>query len=125
MLPHKVMYNFSHSRLAVGLAVVFGITFTPGSAVGVDAELAAIIEGCLEPLSQFRYADTEEVLADLDRRHPGIRFRMIDEQNRIRRHISFVFTIQIVPERIVIRDHLAVWRQRVQFLGDAKTADAR
>ncbi len=30
-----------------------------------------------------------EVLADLDRRHPGIRFRMIDEQNRIRRHIRF------------------------------------
>ena len=30
-----------------------------------------------------------DVLADLDRRHPGIRFRMIDEQNRIRRHIRF------------------------------------
>jgi sulfur-carrier protein len=28
-----------------------------------------------------------EVLADLDRRFPGIRFRMIDEQNRIRQHI--------------------------------------
>jgi molybdopterin converting factor small subunit len=27
------------------------------------------------------------VLADLDRAYPGIRFRMIDEQNRIRRHI--------------------------------------
>jgi sulfur-carrier protein len=28
-------------------------------------------------------------LADLDRLYPGIRFRMIDEQNRIRRHIRF------------------------------------
>ncbi len=28
-----------------------------------------------------------EVLADLDRRYPGIRFRMIDEQDVIRRHI--------------------------------------
>jgi len=28
-----------------------------------------------------------EVLADLDRRYPGLRFRMIDEQDRIRRHI--------------------------------------
>ena len=28
-----------------------------------------------------------EALIDLDRRHPGIRFRMIDEQDRIRRHI--------------------------------------
>jgi len=27
------------------------------------------------------------VLADLDRQYPGIRFRMIDEQDRIRRHI--------------------------------------
>ena len=29
-----------------------------------------------------------EVLADLDRRHPGIRFRMIDEQDRVRPHIK-------------------------------------
>jgi molybdopterin synthase sulfur carrier subunit len=28
-----------------------------------------------------------EVLADLDRRFPGIRFRMIDEQDALRRHI--------------------------------------
>ena len=27
------------------------------------------------------------VLADLDRQYPGIRFRMINEQDRIRRHI--------------------------------------
>ena len=27
------------------------------------------------------------VLADLDRRYAGIRFRMIDEQDRVRRHI--------------------------------------
>lgn len=29
------------------------------------------------------------VLFDLDRLYPGIRFRMIDEQNRIRSHIRF------------------------------------
>ena len=29
------------------------------------------------------------VLADLDRLYPGIRCRMIDEQNRIRPHIRF------------------------------------
>ena len=28
-----------------------------------------------------------ELLVDLDRRYPGIRFRMIDEQDAIRRHI--------------------------------------
>ena len=30
-----------------------------------------------------------DVVTDLDRQYPGIRFRMIDEQNRIRRHIRF------------------------------------
>lgn len=29
----------------------------------------------------------EAVLADLDRLYPGIRFRMIDEQGRVRQHI--------------------------------------
>ena len=32
-------------------------------------------------------ATIAEVLADLDRNYPGIRFRMIDEQDAIRRHI--------------------------------------
>jgi molybdopterin converting factor small subunit len=32
-----------------------------------------------------------EVLADLDRRYPGIRFRMVDEQGSVRRHIRFFF----------------------------------
>jgi molybdopterin converting factor small subunit len=27
------------------------------------------------------------VLLDLDRHHPGIRFRIVDEQDRIRRHV--------------------------------------
>jgi molybdopterin converting factor small subunit len=30
-----------------------------------------------------------EVLADLDRQYPGIRFRMVDEQDRTRRHMRF------------------------------------
>ena len=30
-----------------------------------------------------------ELLADLDRRYPGLRFRMIDEQDRMRAHIRF------------------------------------
>jgi sulfur-carrier protein len=32
-------------------------------------------------------ATLSAVLADLDRQYPGIRFRMIDEQDGIRRHI--------------------------------------
>ena len=31
------------------------------------------------------------VLADLERRYPGIRFRMIDEQQQIRAHIRFFY----------------------------------
>lgn len=30
-----------------------------------------------------------DLLADLDRQFPGIRFRMIDEQDRMRRHVRF------------------------------------
>jgi len=29
----------------------------------------------------------DELLADLDRRYPGIRFRMVDEQDRLRPHM--------------------------------------
>jgi molybdopterin converting factor small subunit len=32
-------------------------------------------------------ATLREVLADLDRRYPGIRFRMIDEQDAVRTHM--------------------------------------
>jgi len=36
-----------------------------------------------------------ELFADLDRRYPGLRFRMIDEQDRVRRHIRcFVNGVQ-------------------------------
>ena len=34
-------------------------------------------------------ATLAEVLADLDRRYPGIRFRVIDEQDAVRPHIRF------------------------------------
>jgi sulfur-carrier protein len=36
-------------------------------------------------------ATLAEVVAELDRLYPGIRFRMIDEQGGIRRHIRFFF----------------------------------
>jgi molybdopterin converting factor small subunit len=37
---------------------------------------------------EARGATLAELLADLERRYPGIRFRMIDEQDAIRRHIK-------------------------------------
>ena len=37
--------------------------------------------------AQAQGATLAELLADLDRQYQGIRFRMIDEQDRVRRHI--------------------------------------
>ena len=37
---------------------------------------------------QAEGATLDELLADLDRRYPGIRFRIIDEQDAIRPHIK-------------------------------------
>jgi molybdopterin converting factor small subunit len=34
-------------------------------------------------------ATISELLADLDRRYPGLRFRMIDEQDTMRPHMRF------------------------------------
>jgi len=34
-------------------------------------------------------ATLADVLADLDRRYPGLRFRVIDEQDRMRPHVRF------------------------------------
>lgn len=38
------------------------------------------------------------VLDELDRRYPGIRFRMIDEQGGIRRHIRFFHEGEMLRE---------------------------
>lgn len=43
-------------------------------------------------------ATLSAVLADLDRQYPGIRFRMIDEQDRIRRHIRIFVNGEQVPD---------------------------
>ena len=43
-------------------------------------------------------ATLAEILADLDRRFPGMRFRMIDEQDRIREHIRLFVDGEMVRE---------------------------
>ena len=56
-----------------------------------------------------------EMLADLDRRFPGLRFRMIDEQNRVRPHMRvFVNGVQSFDLAQPLRDGDAV--QIVQAL---------
>ena len=39
-----------------------------------------------------------DVIDDLEARYPGIRFRMIDEQGRIRRHMRMFFDSEMVLE---------------------------
>lgn len=52
----------------------------PSSLRGYTAEASVVAaEGCT----------LGEVMADLDRHYPGLRFRVIDEQGAIRRHIKF------------------------------------
>ena len=53
-----------------------------------------------------------ELLDDLDRRFPGIRFRMIDEQDRIRRHIR----IFVNRERIAGLERAIAPHDDVQIL---------
>ncbi|MEY2896016.1 MAG: hypothetical protein RL669_285 [Pseudomonadota bacterium] len=48
---------------------------------------------------EARGASLDEVLADLDRQYPGLRFRVIDEQGRLRRHMRFFVNGVAVFER--------------------------
>ena len=51
------------------------------------------------------------VLADLDRRYPGIRFRMVDEQNRIRKHMKVFVNDEAVRDldtAITDRDEITI-----------------
>lgn len=54
--------------------------------------MKVLIPSALRSYTEKSQADASgatlaEVLADLDCQYPGIRFRMIDEQGKIRRHI--------------------------------------
>jgi sulfur-carrier protein len=51
------------------------------------------------------------LLADLDRRYPGIRFRMVDEQNRIRKHMKVFVNDEAVRDletSITDRDEITI-----------------
>ena len=71
------------------------------------------------PLRSYTGADEVEaagdslgaLLADLDRRYPGIRFRMIDEQDRLRRHMRIFINGEPVKElghRLHERDEICI-----------------
>ena len=58
------------------------------------------------PLLSYTGADEVEaqgatlgaLLGDLEARYPGIRFRMVDEQDQLRRHMRFFVNGEIVKE---------------------------
>lgn len=43
-------------------------------------------------------ATVAELLADLERRYPGIRFRMVNEQERLREHIKIFVNREIADD---------------------------
>ncbi len=51
-----------------------------------------------ERLVPARGATLAEALADLDARYPGIRFRIIDEQDRVRPHMRFFVNGQAIRD---------------------------
>lgn len=58
--------------------------------------MKVLIPSALRSYTESAHAEAEggtlaEVVAALDLQYPGIAFRMIDEQRRIRRHIRFFF----------------------------------
>ena len=45
-----------------------------------------------------------EVLEDLDRRYPGIRFRVVDEQGRLRKHMKVFVSEESVRDLTTVLD---------------------
>ena len=43
-------------------------------------------------------ATVDEILRDLDRQFPGIRFRMVDEQDRVRPHMRIFVNQELTAE---------------------------
>ena len=60
--------------------------------VFIPSQLRDYTEGGSEVDAQG--ATLAELLEDLERRYPGIRFRMVDEQDSIRRHIRIFVNAQ-------------------------------
>ena len=56
----------------------------------IDPALASIIEGCLEPLPQFRYANTEEILIDLARRREQLPLNILQPWSNLYRARLFI-----------------------------------
>ena len=75
--------------------------------VRVPSPLRAYTAGAAQV--QVRGATIAGILSDLDRDHPGMRFRMIDEQDRIRPHIRIFINqreVTSLDEALVANDEV-------------------
>ncbi len=64
--------------------------------VHVASPLRSYTKGATKVIAKG--ASLQEVLADLDQQFPGMRFRMIDEQNHIREHIRLSINTQMTND---------------------------
>ena len=56
-------------------------------------------------------ATIDAVLHDLDRQFPGLRFRMVDEQGRLRRHMKVFVNdeaTRVLDDRVMDSDEITV-----------------
>ena len=65
--------------------------------------MKVLIPSALRSYTESSHAEASgatlaQALVDLDRQYPGIRFRMIDEQDRVRRHIRIFINGEQVNE---------------------------
>jgi molybdopterin converting factor small subunit len=51
-----------------------------------------------KPSVESRGATVDEVLRDLDRRFPGLRFRIVDEQDQVRRHVKVFVNLDSIED---------------------------
>jgi molybdopterin converting factor small subunit len=65
-------------------------------AVLIPSQLTAYTDGATRV--QAEGATVDGVLDDLDRRFPGLKFRLIDEQDRIRRHMRIYVGLEDVRD---------------------------
>lgn len=71
--------------------------------VSIPSQLIAYTDGATKVEAEG--GAVGEVLDDLDRRYPGLKFRVIDEQGRIRRHMRiFVGQDEARAVTVPVRD---------------------
>ena len=76
----------------------------------IPSPLHAYTKG--KPEVQAQGASLAELLADLDARFPGLRFRIVDEQDRVRTHVRFFVNGELVRSL----DHALSPRDAVQIV---------